>query len=353
MRSLHHRSCRHGFMPPYVLERIAAHDTGRLRAVARHTLTTDRTFRARRGPHVVEGTAVPPMRTAPGQPMRYIHSADHGQVLPGRLVRAEGQEVSGDPAVDEAYRWLGATYRFFWEVFARDAIDGQGMPLVGTVHFGQDYDNAFWNGAQMVFGDGDGELFNRFTASLDVVAHELAHGVTEREAGLVYAYQSGALNESFSDVFGSLVRQHYLNRTAAQADWLIGTELLTDRVAGRAMRSLAEPGTAYDDPVLGRDPQPGHMRDYVETQADNGGVHINSGIPNRAFYLVSAALGGYAWLAPGHIWYDTLRDPRLNPDCDFITFARLTEDNADRRFGRHSREVVAVRDAWRGVGVTS
>ncbi|MFD2438424.1 M4 family metallopeptidase [Modicisalibacter luteus] len=291
MSLLHHRSCRYGFMPPYVLERVAAHGTERLRDVARHTLTTDQTFRDRRGPGIAETLPTPLERSIPGQPARYIHSADQLLELPGRLVRAEGQEAIGDPAVDEAYRWLGATYRFFWEVFARDAIDGRGMPLIGTVHYGQDYDNAFWNGAQMVFGDGDGELFHRFTASLDVVAHELAHGVTEREAGLVYAYQSGALNESFSDVFGSLVRQHYLNRTAAQADWLIGADLLTERVNGRAMRSLAEPGTAYDDPVLGHDPQPGHMRDYVETQADNGGVHINSGIPNHAFYLVAMALG--------------------------------------------------------------
>ncbi|MEC9483748.1 MAG: M4 family metallopeptidase [Halomonas sp.] len=353
MTSFQQRSCRYGFMPPYVLERVAAHGSGRLRAVARHTLSTDQTFRTRRGPHVAGALPAPLQRTTPGQPARYIHSAEHRQELPGRLVRQEGQDASHDPAVDEAYRWLGATYRFFWEVFERDAIDGRGMPLIGTVHYGRDYDNAFWNGAQMVFGDGDGELFNRFTASLDVVAHELAHGVTEREAGLVYAYQSGALNESLSDVFGSLVRQHYLNRTAAQADWLIGAELLTERVSGRAMRSLAEPGTAYDDSVLGRDPQPGHMRDYVETQADNGGVHINSGIPNRAFYLVAMSLEGYAWRAPGRIWYDTLRDSRLAADCDFATFARLTEDNADRRFGRHSREVVAVRDAWRAVGIMS
>lgn len=345
------RSTRHGFMPPYILERVAAHGSGRLRAIARHTLTADQQFRARRLPGVSTEMTAPLGSPEPGQPMRYIYSADNLQVLPGRLIREEGQSASNDLAVDEAYRWLGATYRFFWEVFQRHAIDDQGMALLGTVHYGQDYDNAFWNGAQMVFGDGDGELFNRFTASLDVVAHELAHGVTEREAGLVYAHQSGALNESFSDVFGCLVRQHYLGKTTEQADWLIGAELLTERVAGRAMRSMAEPGTAYDDPILGRDPQPGHMRDYVDTQADNGGVHINSGIPNRAFYITAMALGGYAWKAAGRIWYDTLKDPRLEPTCDFTTFAALTEDNADRRFGRHSREVMAVREAWQQVGV--
>lgn len=339
------------FMPPYVLENIAAKGNAGLRERARLTLAADQQFRARRTPHAALDMAIPPGSPTPGQPARYIYSADQRQTLPGRMVREEGQRASGDPAVDEAYRWLGATYRFFWEVFRRHAIDDAGMALLGTVHYGENYDNAFWNGAQMVFGDGDGELFQRFTASLDVVAHELAHGVIERGVGLVYAYQSGALNESLADVFGCLVKQHHLGQTAGEADWLVGAELLTERVAGRAMRSMAAPGTAYDDPILGRDPQPGHMADYVETPADHGGVHINSGIPNRAFYLAATALGGYAWQAPGRIWYDTLRDPRLEADSDFLTFAALTVDNADRRFGANSREVSAVRDAWQTVGV--
>lgn len=344
------RPCRPGFIPPYILERIIAHGGAHLRSSARHTLNADHGFRSRRAPAPASIEALPPA-SAPGEPARYIYSAEHRQVLPGTLVREEGQGASGDPVVDEAYRWLGATYRFYWEVFERHSIDRRGMPLLGTVHYGQEYDNAFWNGAQMVFGDGDGELFNRFTAALDVVAHELAHGVTEHDAGLIYAHQSGALNESFSDVFGSLVKQHHLNHTAAEADWLIGAELLTERVQGRALRSMAAPGTAYDDPILGQDPQPGHMSGYVETQADNGGVHINSGIPNHAFYLTATALGGYAWQAPGRIWYDTLRDRRLTRDIEFVAFATLTVDNADRRFGSRSREAEAVHEAWRGVGV--
>ncbi len=129
----------------------------------------------------------------------------------------------------------------------------------------------------MVFGDGDGELFQRFTVSLDIIGHELTHGVTEDEAALMYVNQSGALNESVSDVFGSLVKQHALGQTAEQADWLIGNGLLTDAVQGVALRSMKDPGTAYDDPVLGDDIQPGHMSKYVKMTGDNGGVHINSG----------------------------------------------------------------------------
>ena len=153
------------------------------------------------------------------------------------------------------------------------------------MHYGRDYDNAFWNGERMVFGDGDGEVFQGFTGSLDVIAHELAHGVVEDEGELLYRGQSGALNESISDVFGVLAEQHREGQTADQANWLIGEGMFTDAVQGRALRSLAAPGTAYDDDVLGKDPQPAHMRDFVPTREDNGGVHINSGIPNHAFYL--------------------------------------------------------------------
>jgi Zn-dependent metalloprotease len=141
----------------------------------------------------------------------------------------------------------------------------------------------------MVFGDGDGEIFNRFTIAIDVVAHELSHGVTETEAGLIYFEQSGALNESLSDVFGSLVKQYHLKQTADKADWLIGEGLLAKGINGKGLRSMSEPGTAYNDPLLGKDPQPAHMKDFIKTREDNGGVHLNSGIPNRAFYLAATA----------------------------------------------------------------
>ena len=192
-------------------------------------------------------------------------------------MRAEGQPATKDPAVNEAYDGLGATYKFYWDVFRRDSIDGAGMALHGLVHFGSKYNNAFWDGEEMVFGDGDGVLFTRFTASLDVIGHELTHGVTQYEANLVYSGQSGALNESISDVFGSLVKQYKLNQTAKQADWLIGADCV-GRKLKPALRSMKAPGTAnpYDD-------QPADMDHYVRTTEDHGGVHTNSGIPNLAF----------------------------------------------------------------------
>lgn len=168
---------------------------------------------------------------------------------------------------------------------------------------------------------------------------------------MTYAGQSGALNESLSDVFGALTEQHRLGQSAEQASWLIGAGIFTDAVQGRALRSLAEPGSAYDDDVLGRDPQPGHMRDYVVTTSDNGGVHINSGIPNRAFHLVATRLGGYAWERAGLIWYRTLTSGALSPDADFAAFAAATIDQAADEYGEETEEVAAVRAGWQGVGV--
>src|SRR5512135_1174346 len=190
----------------------------------------------------------------------------------------------------------------------------------------------------MVFGDGDGQIFNRFTIALDVIGHELSHGVTEDEAQRQYFRQSGALNESMSDVFGSLIKQFVRNQGAQDADWLIGEGLLASGINGVALRSMRDPGSAYDDPLLGKDPQPKHMDNYVNTFSDNGGVHINSGIPNHAFYQAAIRIGGYAWEKTGRIWYDALRERQLRPNTGFRSFARITCDIAGRLFGTNSAE---------------
>ncbi len=124
-----------------------------------------------------------------------MYSAENGNTLPGKLVRSEGDPASSDPSVNEAYDGAGLTYDLFWRVYGRDSLDGQGMPLNSTVHYQRAYDNAFWDGTQMVYGDGDGDLFNRFTLAVDVIGHELTHGVTEHTCNLTYNGQPGALNE--------------------------------------------------------------------------------------------------------------------------------------------------------------
>jgi Zn-dependent metalloprotease len=341
-------------LPPHILRSIAQSGRPPQRMRALRTLATDNTFRTLRTiPRVPASTTRrrPSMLAVEGQKHRTIFDAHNAETLPGAVVRQEGSSPSGTPAVDEAYDGLGATYDFYWEAYDRNSIDDEGLPLNATVHFGQEYDNAFWNGEQMVFGDGDGELFNRFTISLDVIGHELTRGVTEDEAQLIYFSQAGALNESVSDVFGSLVKQRVLNQAAAQADWLIGAGLFTANVQGVALRSMKAPGTAYDDPVLGKDPQPAHMKDFVRTYEDNGGVHINSGIPNHAFYLVATQIGGYAWEKAGRIWYETLRDSQLRPNAGFKRFARLTLTSAQRLYGASGLEQQAVLEAWSQVGI--
>ncbi len=351
----HHRHSLFCILPPYILREIARNGTEEQRAAALGALAADtalRELRAAQAPTFVRTVvSTPAPKPVDAKPRRTVYDAAGAQQLPGKAARSEGAAATGDAAIDEAYDGLGATFAFYRDACRRNSIDGAGMPLDATVHFGVGYNNAFWNGRQMVFGDGDGRLFNRFTVALDVIGHELAHGVTAREAGLVYRDQPGALNESLSDVFGSLIKQHALQQDASQADWLIGAGLLTAAVKGVALRSMKAPGTAYDDPVLGRDPQPAHMKDYIVTLDDNGGVHLNSGIPNRAFCLAATALGGKAWEVAGRIWYLTMLDPKLKATANFAAFARLTVKTAGRLYKPASREAVAVAQAWRQVGV--
>ncbi|MHA7208511.1 M4 family metallopeptidase [Arthrobacter sp. MDT1-65] len=339
-------------IPPHLLTRLAAVRDARLSVAseaARHALLELAPLlqvrsEALRVP-VRHGSAVM------GTLTRRISDAGGREDLPGTLVRREGAPATGDAATDEAYDGLGATYRLFSEEYGRSSIDGAGKPLEATVHYGSNYDNAFWDGERMVFGDGDGEVFGRFTASLTVISHELTHGFTQYSTNLEYQGQSGALNESLSDVFGVLVEQREQSQDAAAASWLVGAGIFTAAVEGSALRSLAAPGTAYDDDILGRDPQPATMAGYVQTASDNGGVHINSGIPNHAFYLAARALGGRAWEGAGRIWYDTVLSGSIAPDCDFRAFARATGEAAEKRFGPGSREAGAVADAWVQVGV--
>lgn len=337
-------------LPPHVLRSIAERGSPTEREAASRTLAVDSTFRSLRSTVPARVPHAPPTVPAANK-VRRIFDARGSQDLPGFPVRAEGEPRVKDAAVNEAFDGLGATYDFFFEIYDRNSLDDEGLPLEATVHFGRRYDNAFWNGQQMVFGDGDGELFNRFTSALDVIGHELSHGVIEDEAQLAYLFQPGAINESIADVFGSLVRQYELHQTSDEADWLVGRGLFMPKVNGIALRSMKAPGTAYDDPIIGRDPQPAHMKDFVRTYDDSGGVHINSGIPNRAFYLAATSIGGYAWEKAGRIWYETLRDPQLRANTGFARFAKLTAACASRLYGAGSLEHGAVVDAWQEVGV--
>lgn len=292
----------------------------------------------------------------------------------------EGAKLEGqDPYAVQVYNNFGSSFEFYYKIFNRNSkkrnfrnrsfvlicwlvgLDNKGLNLIGCVHFDDDdgrtkgYDNAFWDGKQMCFGDGDARLFNTFTESLDITGHELTHGVVSYTANLPYWFQSGALNESMADVFGSMIKQYKLNQTAKEADWLIGAGLFRSNVNARALRDMANPGTAYkDNPIIGSDPQPKDMDGYVvmTENEDEGGVHINSSIPNRAFYLVATAVGKYSWDVAGKIWYATLTDSKLanvtNTKTTFKLFADLTVVHAEE-FGAEA--VTAVKKAWTTVKV--
>lgn len=266
----------------------------------------------------------------------------------GVLRRSEGAAPTGDAIVDTAHDNVGAAHAFMKEVLGRDSIDGNGGTIRTVVNWGRNFSNAAWDGENLLFGNGDGVRFSPLGQAVDVVAHEAFHGVVQHTAGLVYRNQPGALNESFGDVFGELVDQWTTNRegfgtvdAAKAADWLVGEDVFTPGTAGDALRSLKAPGTAY-----GRDPQPAHMSKYNPTSDDNGGVHINSGIPNKAAYEVGTRIGGEKL---AKVWYLALTD-YLKPRSSFADAANATLAAARKLYGEGA-ESQAVLDAWKSVGV--
>src|SRR3954452_18815754 len=246
-------------VPDHVLRRIAERGNDDERRAALDTLAASVTMRSARIPAEARRSASPRapeagiMALEPPRKQRIIRDARRQQDLRGPIVRQEGGGDVADPAVNEAYEDLGGTWDFYFEVFARNSIDKAGLPLEGIVHYRDGYDNAVWNGSQMVFGDGSGFRFTRLTQSLTVCAHELTHGVIQYDGPLVYQREAGALNESLADVFGTLVEQYKLKQTPDKAVWLIGREFLAKDVQGVELRSLKHTGTAYDDDVLGAD----------------------------------------------------------------------------------------------------
>jgi Zn-dependent metalloprotease len=342
-------------VPPYIVEHMAHSADPRVRERALAALAHAAAVRAVRA----FAQQLPPMMAAPsptGRKTRLVYDARKKDRLPGKLVRREGEAKSADAAVNEAYDYSGDTYDFFHDLFGRNSLDDAGMTLISSVHVAevdgagkfQPMSNAFWDGGQMAYGDGDGEVFQGFTRSLDVVGHELTHGVQSFSSNLLYRGQSGALNEHFADVFGVLVRQWRRKESATAASWLIGTDVLVPAPTRRGIRDMEHPGTAYrDDPALGTDPQPAHMNDLYLGPADSGGVHINSGIPNRAFVLVAQALGEPAWETAGTIWYEAMM--QLSRTSQFADLATITAQIAGDRFNATTKK--AVRAAWKKVGL--
>lgn len=255
---------------------------------------------------------------------------------PGAVKVYDARSRTGLPGV-RASSDLEQTVRVRqWEEAVIATVGVTDLPNV-VVRYGQGYANAFYNGRYLVFGQGDGEIFGDFTTALDVFAHELGHDLVADGPKLTYSGQSGALNEHLADVIGICAAQ-YLHQDAN--DWRLGQELFLDGTS--SLRDMLNPGTAYSTEMLGDDPQPAHMREYVHTEEDNGGVHINSGIPNRAFALFASRSGVPAHDHPLEIWLAAMA--MAGRFTDFTAFARMTVASS----GTYQDLVV---DSWNQVGV--
>jgi Zn-dependent metalloprotease len=347
--------CFCSIVPPYLLKELGAKsDDPQVRQAVAETRATDRKLRAVRA-SLLGNTLMKGLAPEAAPLKRRVFDCQHTNDTARRQVLEEGGRLPSDIAVKEAYAAAGTTWKFYHDLFDRSSVDNAGLTLVSSVHYRRDYNNAVWDGHQMVYGDGDGIVFERFTKSIDIIGHELTHGVTQFTAGLDYSNQPGALNEHFSDVFGILVKQwSRRQRDPSRASWIIGEGLLKPTIHGVGLRSMSAPGTAYDDRVsgLGKDPQPSHMRDYVKLpdteDGDYGGVHYNSGIPNVAFYRAAVAIGKPAWEVVGKIWYVTLTQ-RLRADSNFSKCALETISVARDYFDNDTAEKVSA--AWVSVGV--
>lgn len=276
-----------------------------------------------------------------------IYDAQFRSTIHGKEMTEE--QIDKEPAALRAQNWAQVSFLFYKTVLGRNSIDDKGCSIESVIHYRRKYDNAFWDGEKILYGAGDGKTFDDFTVDPDVGGHELAHGVTGNK--LIYNGQSGALNEHMSDVIGSCVKQWYLKQSVSDADWLIGDKVL---IGPGALRSMKAPGTAYkarDYPALGSDPQPATMDGFVHTKSDDGGVHTNSGIPNKAFYLVSIYIGGNSWEKAGKIWYETINQGGLSPNAIFSDFAKATIATAEKIYKRNSVEYNAVMKGWREVKV--
>ena len=342
-------TCGCQIIPPKLIDRLARDrrfDAATRRAFA-DTGRVEALWRGLRGVQSAASQAQRDLLAAQAvsraKPAISVYDCEHGRSLPGKPISSPGR--SSDGTARRTFVETTAVAKFYQVCFGRNSVDDEGMTLLSSIHYGSSYNNAFWDGRQMTYGDGDGQIFLDFTRSTDVIAHELTHGVTQFSARLEYEDQPGALNESVSDVFGSMFRQWRAQQDVEQADWLIGADIMGPAAVARGyacLRDMAQPAAKHC-----LSPQPAHMRDYVA----GGDPHENSGIPNRAFQLCAMALGGQSWQRAGRLWYAALTHPKATPSLGFSGFAKLTRLAATALFATQPAVLQAVNAGWKGVGV--
>ena len=307
-----HQGCNCHIIPPFIIDELIKAGVD----LSTQDKALSRKFRERRAQQLAFRSSESALVTPPTKKAdRFVYDSKTTQNQRFLLVRKESGAASADRVVNTVYENVGLVRSYYKTTFNYLSVDNHGADLITNVHFGKAYANAFWDGDEMTFGDGDGQLFINLANALDVTAHELTHGVVQYTAGLNYQGQSGALNEHFADVFASAIKQVVKKQTASTADWLIGDEIMGPQLKGQALRSMKAPGTAYNNQLMGKDPQPAHMDTIYKGSADNGGVHINSGIPNKVFYLVAKEIGTDK---AALLWFETLKT--LKPTTNFKSF---------------------------------
>ncbi len=254
------------------------------------------------------------------------------------LVSSESPTSDWSQAAVSAAFNLSATYDYYSQVHGRDSIDGNGGSIFALVRVGDEYENAFWNGTLIAFGEAQ-----PFAGALDIVAHELTHGIIDHTANLIYRNQSGALNEAFSDIFGEAIEAH----TFGQADWEVGAQL------GTPLRSLRDPGSQFSFTTFR--PYPATMSEFEKLPAtfkrDNGGVHINSSIINHAFYLLAEGLDDAIGIdAAEQIFYRALT-VYLVPRSQFIDARLALIQSATEIFGEGSIQAQKTAEAFDAVEI--
>ena len=330
-------NCFCSIVPPEILKELAK------RGSQASKKTLNDTFRVQeKRNHILNQLLVE--KIAVGNGDRFIYDSMNQNVQRLNLILAEGDPASNDQTANSAYQLSGYVRDYYRQTFNLNSINGQGMSIISNIHFQQSYNNAFWDGDEMTYGDGDLVEFKNFASAMDVVAHELTHGITQFTANLEYYSQAGALNEHFSDAFGTIIKQKYLNQDMQSADWLIGDQVVTEKFPGKALRSMKEPGTANE-----YDTQPAHMDHYYSGPGDNQGVHQNSGIPNKAFYLACQGIGIDDC---AKIWYQTLHALWRNTNFQealkiFIQSAEMLSQSGD--VSSSAKEVIV--DSFGSVGI--
>ena len=276
-------------------------------------------------------------------PVGQVFDCHHTMTLAGTPV--PNPSASADLTAKRAFVEEESVAKFYWDVFKRDSIDGNHMTLISSVHYGTKYNNAFWNGTQMAYGDGDGQLFKDFTLGDDVIGHELTHGVTQHSLALVYSGEAGGLNESMSDVFGSMFRQWEKHQTVAQADWLIGADIMGPLAIQRGFTCLRNMANPNDPHALARQP------DHYTPTIGSLDPHQSSGVPNLAFTKAAKAIGGHSWDRAGQIWYKALTGFGPSPNMTMSQFASRTRALSISMFPAEPAVHTAVNNAWTAVGL--